>query len=1427
MRRSLLNKRILPKPLRQALVLITLLLLPSAAWGVANSVTHTFASPVASTDPDYDYTVVSSGEYNWKIKNLNIDKSGYELKKSASTLGFSVYREANINQTATISFDLISDFGITGTVTGIDIVYNTGSGITGGKFDAGKVGDFIETIFPYEALPASTDANDLSKEVSVNSDTYNCYQFFKNDKIHLSFSFDANLALPENVFFNIKAIKIYTNTISVGGYTPNVETGAILGNRITAYDNKDGMTASVGYDEASHTLTLENAKINGYLYYSDDANLTIKIIGDNAFWTEDISDKFTLIQSTGTPNLTIQKQGDATTTNASLKLFSSFTGQGSAPNWDDVNLISGFNTSTELTVLESSYSNLPGYSQGGKLVAYTTLSLKVAGNSPTTKGTISGTGIEGSVSFDVSYNELTLDNANISGPIEWNNGSNDLTIKLKGKNSIIIDKGESAPVSVFQSESACSLKVEKLGTESATLKYASYGTIDGKTSDVASYFDNFILSTNTAFNQATSVIDGIRYNYLTTADTYDISVAGIQVHGIEGELGYMNNILNDTGESIVMFNGSNNTLTLKNATINGPIKSGISPLNVYLSGSSTMSGISSSSENKPFQYNGALDTKTLSFETTDAEAGELTMNGIHVDGTFSSAITNYTINQTFTNSSTVSDDWVYFSYYDSSEPAQQKIVINKNIDYHLSIGGQPVGKSNASTILGTTMSFTPADETTETPATLTLTGATISGGVEWKGSDNLTIALNGDENSITSSGYVISCTNVESTYPTLTFAMAEGATSCKLTLTSSTSGTIITGFSSSSYVTTGSGVYYIPGESSAIVTSRLSLEGSGTSSDPFLINNVTDLQTYASYVNNGVLKTEYVQLTDDIKCNGVTDFEPIGNNSYNYQGIFMGNNKTISNLSITTTSTEIPMALFGNFDGGTVQDLTLTSCIISGGSYVGAIAGFFQSGTIKDCNVNSCTIQCENAFGLYVGGIVGHVSLSSASTGIISGCIINGGSISGTSNYDEEPYSANVGGIVGYIYNDNEATLAISSCEVTDVAISSSNLTYPASYYIGGIAGDCNGSGITISNNVVNGTTKVSCEDNSTYTAYLYAGAIVGESGSETTFSKNVYYSTVETSTKKGSDALIKSGCEQRGFGDGEDIIGEVELAGTKSITTECFVEPMEGISKYYLWTYNEETDIYTVLSLPGENTVICIMPEENVDAKYIIKDPSTDTFIESTAEKVSSEGSSSYVKISFTMPDADLELSARTAAPAPSMTENQNYACFYSNEKDYDVPANMTAYIITGVKDGKVLITAVSYIKKGYAVLLEKDKTTEVENTTDFSDNILLYAESPIEADETINSLYVLYNNVFTKVTNGTSVEGACYLNLVEPVANTRGFYNIGGGEGTTSLREVKSEGVNSEKLADGEWYTLQGQRVAKPAKGLYILNGKKVVVK
>ena len=43
---------------------------------------------------------------------------------------------------------------------------------------------------------------------------------------------------------------------------------------------------------------------------------------------------------------------------------------------------------------------------------------------------------------------------------------------------------------------------------------------------------------------------------------------------------------------------------------------------------------------------------------------------------------------------------------------------------------------------------------------------------------------------------------------------------------------------------------------------------------------------------------------------------------------------------------------------------------------------------------------------------------------------------------------------------------------------------------------------------------------------------------------------------------------------------------------------------------------------------------------------------------------------------------------------------------------------------------------------------------------------------------------------------------------------------DGTTNLTPALSKG-------EGAWYTLQGQRVAKPGKGIYIRNGKKIVIK
>ena len=48
-------------------------------------------------------------------------------------------------------------------------------------------------------------------------------------------------------------------------------------------------------------------------------------------------------------------------------------------------------------------------------------------------------------------------------------------------------------------------------------------------------------------------------------------------------------------------------------------------------------------------------------------------------------------------------------------------------------------------------------------------------------------------------------------------------------------------------------------------------------------------------------------------------------------------------------------------------------------------------------------------------------------------------------------------------------------------------------------------------------------------------------------------------------------------------------------------------------------------------------------------------------------------------------------------------------------------------------------------------------------------------------------------------------------------------GEDGTTRISDVRSK---TEEVR-GEYYDLQGRRVAQPTKGVYIVNGRKVVIK
>lgn len=215
-----------------------------------------------------------------------------------------------------------------------------------------------------------------------------------------------------------------------------------------------------------------------------------------------------------------------------------------------------------------------------------------------------------------------------------------------------------------------------------------------------------------------------------------------------------------------------------------------------------------------------------------------------------------------------------------------------------------------------------------------------------------------------------------------------------------------------------------------------------------------------------------------------------------------------------------------------------------------------------------------------------------------------------------------------------------------------------------------------------------------------------------------------------------------------------------------------------------------------------------------------------------------------------------------------------------------VTAYKITGVNGGSVVASTVTKVPATTAtdqfngVMLHGSEgswplfTLDVNSTTEtLTDNKLIGVVSGVttgELDQKTgnNYNYVLSNGGYTvkyetgqttgKVVGEASGVGfylllkdgtilannstyskespndyTAYLQLGEQyvmhtevgVSSARQFFSIDFGDETTDIKVIGSE--SSTKTSDGAYYSLQGVRLDNPGKGIYIRNGKMVVVK
>ena len=175
---------------------------------------------------------------------------------------------------------------------------------------------------------------------------------------------------------------------------------------------------------------------------------------------------------------------------------------------------------------------------------------------------------------------------------------------------------------------------------------------------------------------------------------------------------------------------------------------------------------------------------------------------------------------------------------------------------------------------------------------------------------------------------------------------------------------------------------------------------------------------------------------------------------------------------------------------------------------------------------------------------------------------------------------------------------------------------------------------------------------------------------------------------------------------------------------------------------------------------------------------------------------------------------------------------------RDYDLDfssSSIKAYKVKVSKKGEATLTQVDNVPAGTPVLLYKEggATEAIPVTTGavaVSDNDLVAGTGAAVA--TIDGSYT--NMILN---DGTEGVGFYYANG-KTVAANRAYLHIlttlapdaAASRMTMVFADDETAGINSihnSQFIDGKYYNLNGQRVAQPTKGLYIVNGKKVVIK
>ena len=553
------------------------------------------------------------------------------------------------------------------------------------------------------------------------------------------------------------------------------------------------------------------------------------------------------------------------------------------------------------------------------------------------------------------------------------------------------------------------------------------------------------------------------------------------------------------------------------------------------------------------------------------------------------------------------------------------------------------------------------------------------------------------------------------------------------------------------------------------------------SSGLYEIGNAGQLAWFGALVN-GTLPDGTAQntaakgvLTADIDLAPFAHWTPIGNESSKFGGTFDGRGFKVQHMSITRQGSN--SGLFGYASGATLQHISIDGNVtLRTTSYTegyGSIVGRMDNSTVSHCHSSvNFSIDTEmdasaECIG-HIGGIVGKMHESASA---VKGC-----SYSGTINLGNKKVKV-AAGIAGYAINSE---VPITDCRFTGTIHSG----YEGKLIMGGIFGYTRTSGNLKVTNCLQAGVLEKAGDKS------LSGILIGQinNGYGANAVQNNYYAH-----------------------DGLNVIGSTKDTPATSPATLCTTEQLAGGEVTWLLNGKQPTGAWGQLLGTDDLPV--------------------------------------------------LDNTNQVLACALDAT-NATYWLTYSN---------LTADAALSVPDDRTLLVCNAQVKKGVLTLTERDDNLVAQgegvlvktdapylNATPHTGSALTPATendlvaTPAEA-QTVTAaegytLYRLtYSNATTKeglgfylgVANGSkdgsklkATPGKAYLNVLTCEATAPASaspalaFRFADNDGeTTGLRGIST--TDGTMGAPATTYDLTGRKVSSPAHGLYIQNGKKVILK